>query len=136
MNQIIPIEEDKIKNLDDSFGMVSFSNEKTILEGEKYSITIAYPRLVETLLFYDEDAFLGRLMDLGELAKQQDVNWQHNIFKIENSTFIEKINENNDNLFKYLGVAHQHYFICSKYKNNVVELILVAEPQIIIEPLY
>lgn len=58
MNQIIPIEEDKIKNLDDSFGMVSFSNEKTILEGEKYSITIAYPRLVETLLFYDEDAFL------------------------------------------------------------------------------
>lgn len=116
MNQIIPIEEDKRKNLDDSFGMVSFSNEKTILEGEKYSITIAYPRLVETLLFYDEDAFLGRLIDLGELAKQQDVNWQHNIFKIENSTFIEKINVNNDNLFKYLGVAHQHYFICSNIK--------------------
>ncbi|MCJ1996145.1 hypothetical protein GYN67_05540 [Lactococcus piscium] len=133
MERIIPIEKEKISKLNEEFVMSDFSLEKSILKGKRYSITIDYYGRITFINYYGEDVFQRRLHKLETMAIEQGVNWEHNIFQIENSCLIEKIHEDNMRYFEQIRVPLYHYFIRTDNNNDIVELVLTDSPDITIE---
>lgn len=133
MEKFVPIMNNSFPNLEENFNLVSFDWERTVLEGSQNRIIINYYHKVFYLNYYGEDVLQGRLVRLSTAAIEQGVNWQHNIFLIENSNLIERIQEDSLRYFEQLDIPMYHYFIKTKYNNDIVELVLTDSPDITIE---
>lgn len=134
MEKIVPIIiENSFLTIEENYNLSSFDWERTVLEGNTTKIIIDYYHKVFYLNYYGEDVFQGRLHRLSTAAIKQGVNWKHNIFRIENSCLIEKIHEDNMRYFEQLDIPMYHYFIKTKYNNDIIELVLTSAPDITIE---